>query len=374
MDFFDDAPQVETHIFPDIQHEEEENIPQPIIESDQNILAINSIILSYLEKKYRNLPKLLEKYERFVWIQDNATSHIEKIQAENSISELRREISKISNRKEIEQYKKETCDLINEYIKNSPKTDFFENEEETQENSSLIDDFLIIAKNYVFINIKFKQYHKCSNCGCTELEVLEDHLFRCVECNTEIRKLDDSYNFKDSARLNLTSRYKYSKQGHFSDIIQKFQGKHNVQIKPEVYNDIRDKMKHNGLTKNTLKKEHIYIFLSDAKHGKHYDDVNLIYCEITGKSPPDISQYQERLEAMSELVEQAFEELKSTGEINRSSSINVHYKLMKMLEILDYVYNIEDFNFLKTRDKVIEHDENWKKICFKIGWPYYATI
>lgn len=376
MDFFDNTlSETDTDIFPQIQEEEEEQqIIPPTIDNEIDIMSIHNIILSYLEKRYRNITKLKQKYDKFQWIYENATSTIEKIQVENNLSEIKREISQIENRKEITTYKQETKDIIQNYLATTPKTDFFNSDIQTPINTSLIEDFLIIAKNYVLINIKFKQTSKCTNCGCTDLEMIEDHLFRCAECNSEIRKLDDSYNFKDSSRLNLTSRYKYSKQGHFTDIIQKFQGKHNVQIKPEVYDDIKEKMKHNGLTEDTLKKEHVYIFLSNAKHGKHYDDVNLIYYELTGKNPPDISQYQEQLEVMSELVEQAFEELKSTSDIKRSSSINVHYKLMKMLEILEYDFNIEDFNFLKTREKILEHDENWKKICTRIGWPYYPTI
>ena len=77
-----------------------------------------------------------------------------------------------------------------------------------------------------------------------------------------------------------------------------FQGIQKIEIDDAVYDTISIRMKNSNLTKCTITKDHIYLFLSEGGYSKHYEDIILIYCTITNKKPPNISKYEEELATM----------------------------------------------------------------------------
>ena len=47
---------------------------------------------------------------------------------------------------------------------------------------------------------------------------------------------------------------------------------------------------------------------------------------------------------------------------------------IKLLQKLKYPCREEDFYILKTREKMLEHDQIWKKICAELLWTYVPTV
>lgn len=179
-------------------------------------------------------------------------------------------------------------------------------------------------------------------------------------------------------RLNLASRYKYSRKGHFKEAVDKFQGKSNVNIPQSLYDFIiQKKLKHN--IKN-LTKEHELLFLSESEedYTDFYGDINLIHSVLTGIKPPNIEKYEEELFKLFDIHDEAYEYLKKEGKLGARlsmiNSLNVYFKLMKLLQKVKYNCRLEDFNMLKTRDKLLEHDEAWKITCDYLGWEFIPTI
>jgi len=346
----------------------------PIITSDTNILTIHNIILEYLTHKYNEIQFHKHKLNRLEWIRDNTDNEIERINAKKEIYRLNRLISSIDNKKEINEYKESVSKLIDKYkrLEHSPSS-FINVKRESDKISKITNKFLIAARNYIQIDTRIGS-HKlvCSNCHLSDFEVIDDNLYKCNRCNYGMNILDDTCSYKDSDRLNMTSRYTYSKKAHFEEAIQKFQGIQKIEIDDAVYDTISIRMKNSNLTKCTITKDHIYLFLSEGGYSKHYEDIILIYCTITNKKPPNISKYEEELATMFDKQEIVFDSIKHL--LDRISSLNVYYKLMKMLQILGYHCNLDDFNFLKTREKILEHDEAWKMICSRLNWQYNPTI
>ena len=54
--------------------------------------------------------------------------------------------------------------------------------------------------------------------------------------------------------------------------------------------------------------------------------------------------------------------------------LNYYYTVYKLCELLDQRQFLPYFPMLKDRDKRIEQDEVWKKICGELNWEFVPTI
>ena len=82
---------------------------------------------------------------------------------------------------------------------------------------------------------------------------------------------------------------------------------------------------------------------------KHYGDINLIYSVITGTPAPDISEYEAELLEMFDETEEAYEKVKDPGRIN---SLNVNFKLFKLLQRIGYPVQTGRFLYSQNRCKM----------------------
>ena len=129
-------------------------------------------------------------------------------------------------------------------------------------------------------------------------------------------------------------------------------------------------MKLHGLTKETVTKDQLYMFLSERKLSKHYEDLNLLFHIITGVKCPNISHLEDQL---LELFDQQEEKLTEVLEDTRDNSLNVNYKLYKLLQKLGYPCCKDEFYILKTKAKEDEHDEALKECWELLGWRWLQT-
>ncbi len=115
-------------------------------------------------------------------------------------------------------------------------------------------------------------------------------------------------------------------------------------------------------------------FLKRTKHNEYYEDINYLYSYYTGNSCPKISEYETRLLADFDKLIEAFDKLVQKGEIeSRSSFLNTQYILYQLLSRHGYKCIDEDFNLLK-REKLMEHDDNYLKICQVVGFDFVPMI
>jgi len=318
------------------------------------------------------------KLKKLEWISQNSQNKTEVLGANKEIFKIQKNIEKLKDKKEILSFEKETTVILGMYnsVRNSRKSFLITTKDTTNENKKLqlLENYVLIASKYVEINYKSEKTKLyCEYCypNLNEWNHLEDNFYSCSLCDRCIKLPDEEYSYKDMDRLNLSTRYKYSRKGHFKEAVEKFQAIQNVNIPPQLYTTLKRIIKSNGI--KILKKEHILMFLSesDEDYTEFYGDINLIHYNLTGIKPPCISEYETELYSMFDKQDEVYEKLKNNKRMN---SLNVYYKLMKMLQILGYKCNLDDFNMLKTREKILEHDESWKLICEELGWNYYPTI
>ena len=354
-------------------------IQSNVINITQDLFVMHKTIIDHLEQNYYNLYVLKKRLKILEWIKDNTSDSIELIDAKKEIFQLKKKLTRIENRKEIEIYEREIKPLIEEYKSiriNNKSFIYSENHQDDEEEIKkeiIITKFLTIARNYIDIE-PYKQKSKklvCSGCNKSDFDIVDDNLYTCNHCGICIQLVDETHSYKDIDRINLSSRYTYTKKGHFKEAIDKHQGRQNTTISKKVYDMLyKERKKHNiGLAKFT--RDHTILFLCENGYSKHYEDATLIHCTITKKQPPDISMYEHDLLNMFDQEEEAYEKVKDPDRIN---SLNVNYKLFKLLEILGYKCKSRDFDIPKTRDKISDHDDIWRKICNITGWKFIPTI
>ena len=285
--------------------------------------------------------------------------------------------------------------LINEYINiiNDPVNfNFFSSNNKLNENNkikikNIIDNYLDICKNYKDINIKKNEILNTNNkcvCGSSKFINKENSIF-CEECSIEQQIQNVQNSFKDIDRINISQKYKYKKKVHFKDTINQYQGKQNKKTNDELLYEILEnefeKMSLLIYTKNNkpvsfhekhinITKDIIYMVLNETGNNKKYEDINLIHNYFTGIACPDISHLEIDLYNDFDRVVETYDNMN----IERKNFLNSKYVLYQLLRLHNYKVDIKDFDILKTRERLIEHDNIWKNICKELKWNFKPCV
>lgn len=357
--------------------------------SDFNIFNIDTIIKTQLIYEIENIDQMYKELNNALAIIDNGSSK-DKIIAKQKLQNIRRRIKDVESTCSLSYYIFRTDDILKEYKKTlSSKNarsficvDKTTSNKEAIKREELIIKYLVIAREYVDIE-NYQQPSKkliCPSCSSPDMRRLadEDTTFTCMVCSTEVQLLDDTPSFKDTDRVNMCSRYTYTKKGHFIDAIKKHQGKQNADQNTinSIIKILIEEMNFHSLNKETVTKEQIYMFLQEKQFSsKHYEDLNLLYHMITGKPCPDISMYEQKLLEDFDEQETALDKVYEIDIYDkRMNSLNVYYKLYKLLQRCGHPCRKDDFYILKTKTKKDEHDEKMKKAWEILNWEWIETF
>lgn len=369
------------------------NIVTSVNISDYNIFYIHSCIISNLESKITSLPELRQELFDTLDILTYAPQddQSQRYYATKAVDMLRRKIQDLEYMNELSRYLARTSDIISRYrtlIRDTSYKESFVTKlrsiplELELQLKSLVNNFLHIAQEYITLEnyTQYPQQLKCPACSSLSFErsIEDDSLFLCVVCKTEVEVPDDAPSFKDTDRVNMTSKYQYSKKGHFIDTAKRFQGIQNTDPKKiqNIVRIIKEQIDDHNLVcdqgfPNSCTKDHVYMFMEEQKLTKHYDDLNLIFYIITGVECPDISEYMYDLLEDFDKVEVVIQDiLDSTMKTN---TLNVNYKLYKLLQRRGCYYDRDSFYFLKTKAKEDEHDKIMKEAWDRLGWEWIPT-
>lgn len=350
--------------------------------SSCDIIHIDDQIKKNIKSKTGKLKEILEDLRNLNWIIENSPDVIDKIAAKTESSILRKKIRDIELGADLSFYMLRTHELIDAYrsLMAETKSSSFVITHKTDgakiyKKNEVVKDYLRVAKEYVNLENFNQKASKlvCSACHSTDLVVDEedDSLYICRVCSVITEILDDAPTFKDSERVNMASRYTYTCRGHFKEAMNRFEGKQNTEINQAVIDILKKELSLHGLTFESTTKDHIYMFLSEKKLSDYYADINLIYFLITGSNPPDITDYRNELLEMHDQLEEAYKEVKDDERLN---SLNVNWKLYKLLQLLDYPCKKDDFFCLKTPTKQGEHEQKWYDMIEYLKKRYPSAV
>lgn len=350
---------------------------------DLNIFHIDSEIQKKLESKIHIMSDLENELGKMLWVLQHSNNSVDKNLASKKASMLRQSIQDLETSLELALYMFKTSDILEEYrslIDNSGPQSFI-NLNPQKPNSAdrrkkeLISQFLCVAKDYIEIENNTQNFEKiiCPECSSIDFDFDDENsIYVCKDCRVEIEILDDSPSFKDTDRVNMSSRFSYTRRGHFITSMKRFQGTQNVDPKKinRVVDVLKEQMELHGLTKETVTKDQLYMFLADCKFSKHYEDLNLLYHIITEKPCPNISHVEDKILELFDKQEAA---LCVVLEDVRDNSLNVNYKLYKLLQKVNFPCKKDDFYILKTKTKEDEHDDSMKKAWKLLDWTWINT-
>jgi len=258
-----------------------------------------------------------------------------------------------------------------------------------KDKHNIISNYINISNGYIHnLNIPIneslcKQLDNivlCNNCDSDDITVKDYDFYICNNCFSIIYNTVINTSYTDSKRVNINTRYTYIRRTHFKDCIMQFQGKQNITVPRHIYKSLENELnKHYLLSgnKNSPKeirfkkvtKKHISIFLKELGYSKHYENINLIHYNMTGKKPHDISHLEEILlhdfDILTELYDKRF------VESSRRNFINIHYVLYQLLRRHNYKISVDDKIVIKTIERKYFYDEICKKLFEELGWNHY---
>lgn len=113
------------------------------------------------------------------------------------------------------------------------------------------------------------------------------------------------------------------------------------------------------------------MFLKELRLSKHYENVQLIHFNLTGKPPPDISRLEGVLLSDFEQLTMLYDEVYRYEP--RKNFINTQYTLFQLLKRHKYPCNVSDFSIIKTSERRDWHHRVCKNLFSKLNWNFTAV-
>ena len=239
-------------------------------------------------------------------------------------------------------------------------------------NNSVQKYFNNVDETFIDMNLFVYPTDICQYCYKGELIPLEDDgLLICNICSRTIPYLieNEKPSYKEPPKE--ICFYAYKRINHFKEILAQFQGKETTQIPPEVIENIKLQIKKERIQLDQITNVKTKEILKKLGYNKYYEHIPFIKDKL-GIKPPVMSQ------ELEETLCNIFIELQAPYSKfcpdDRVNFLNYYYTAYKLCELLDEKYYLPHFPMLKDRDKIVEQDVIWKKICKELDWEFITTI
>ena len=202
----------------------------------------------------------------------------------------------------------------------------------------------------------------CYECNKEKILFKTEGIIVCPECGVQENILID-YNkasYKQAPRE--MSYFAYKRINHFNEWLAQFQAKESTDIPKNVYDDIINEInKESYLSIDTITIPKLRSILKKLRLNKYYEHVPHIINRLTGTPAPTITREIEmKLRSMFKEIQNPWMKFCPN---NRSNFLSYSYVLYKCLQLLEKDEYLEYFPLLKSREKLHQQEQTWKKIC-----------
>jgi len=240
-------------------------------------------------------------------------------------------------------------------------------------NNNIVQKYLCnIDDVFLDVNSFVCQTDICQYCYKGELIPLEDEgILICNNCSRNIPYLieNEKPSYKEPPKE--VCFYAYKRINHFKEILAQFQGKETTQIPPEVIENIKLQIKKERIELDQITNLKTKEILKKLGFNKYYEHIPFIKDKL-GIKPPVMTQ------ELEEILCNLFIELQSPYSKycpdDRVNFLNYYYTAYKLCELLGETQYLNDFPMLKDREKRVEQDQIWRKICEELDWEFISTI
>jgi len=213
----------------------------------------------------------------------------------------------------------------------------------------------------------------CDRCNIAREELSEEGILVCPKCGSEQYMLvvSDFPSFRDPPKER--NNYAYKKINHLNEILNQFQAKESTIIPDEVMSEVICEIKKRRI-QNVAELTEIGMreILKKLNRSKYYEHATHILSRLNGNPPPTITpEIEEKIRAMFQEIQAPFLLYCPDDRTNFLSYSYILYKFFELLELDEYKAY---FTLLKSRDRLIEHDQIWKKICDYLKWEFISSV
>jgi len=192
------------------------------------------------------------------------------------------------------------------------------------------------------------------------------------DCGKFITYIIDSSKPTNKEPPNEVSYTAYIRLNHFKEILSQFQAKETTQIPEEVINAIRARIKKERIEDMSLinydKMRDILRKLGFNKYFEHIQYINSLF----GIKPPIMN------EELHVTLCVLFIEIQKPWAVhcpaNRTNFFNYTYTLYQLCVLLDQTQYLPYIPMMKDREKQLEQDMIWKKVCNELDWEFFPTV
>jgi len=193
-----------------------------------------------------------------------------------------------------------------------------------------------------------------------------------LQCGRFVTYIVDSSKPNNKEPPNEVSYTAYIRLNHFKEILSQFQAKETTQIPDEVLDAIRARIKKERITDMSLinydKMRDILRKLGLNKYFEHIQYINSLF----GIKPPVMN------EELHETLCVLFIEIQKPWAVhcpaNRTNFFNYTYTLYQLCVLLDQTQYLPYIPMMKDREKQLEQDMIWKKVCQDLDWEFFPSV
>jgi len=195
----------------------------------------------------------------------------------------------------------------------------------------------------------------------------------CQQCGIQEYILIDSDkpSYKDPPK-EMTS-FCYKRINHLNEFLAQFQAKETTDIDEDIYNEIYVEIDKERITNMAeLTPEKLRVILRKIKRNDYYEHIPYIINQLNGLPPPVISPEVE------EIIRNMFKEIQIPFDIycppKRKNFLSYNFVMYKFFELLELDEYLNSFQLLKSRTKLHQQDQIWKKICSALNWEFIPSL
>ena len=224
------------------------------------------------------------------------------------------------------------------------------------------------------MNMKFQDYNydKCEKCNTN---MAMDHIGGNVICNRcgntkQVIIMTEKNSYNDPPKE--ANYFAYKRINHFNEWLAQFQAKETTEIPENIYRDIYNELHKNiNLDLKGVTYKQIRDVLKRLKYNKYYDNIPHLINIISGEKAPQLNrESEEMLRSLFKEIQLPFMRHCPT---KRKNFLSYSYVLHKFCELLEYDELLGFFPLLKSREKLQQQDQIWKKICEELKWEYIPS-
>jgi len=337
-------------------------------------------LLPELRARRKHFTKLLEKeneqfsIEQILEIKDSIRDINEQIKCVKKqrkdyyLTNNRHIFDYFENKKEVSLDNNKTK-LLNSFFKIDNPTEINDN----SKNKDTIQKYLSnLDESFIDINSFIFETDLCQYCKKGELIPIDhEGIMVCNNCYKHVQYLveNEKPSYKEPPKE--ACFYAYKRINHFREILAQFQAKETTQIPDEVLENIKSQIKKERIDITALNNKKAKEILKKLGYNKYYEHIPFIKDKLGIKPPVMTPELEDSLCNLFMEIQGPYAKFCPDDRVN---FLNYYYTVYKLCELLDQSQFLPYFPMLKDREKRIEQDEIWKKICGELNWEFIATI